>query len=36
MRKWDWGEYMNEVKWPEKKLKKGYNIEICFSYPDEV
>ena len=28
-------EYMNEVNWPEKKLKQGYNIEMCFSYPDE-
>ena len=27
---------MNEVNWPEKKMKKGYKIEICFSYPDEV
>ena len=27
---------MNEVNWPEKKLKKGYKIEMCFSYPYEV
>ena len=26
---------MNEVNWPEKKLKQGYHIEMCFSYPDE-
>ena len=27
---WDGAEYMNEVNWPEKKLKQGYQIEICF------
>ena len=27
---------MNEVNRPEKKLKKGYKIEMCFLYPDEV
>lgn len=32
---WDGAEYMNEVNWPEKKLKKGYKVEICYSYPDE-
>ena len=32
---WDGAEYMNEVNWPEKKLKQGYHIEMCFSYPDE-
>ena len=26
---------MNEVNWPEKKLKQGYHIEMCFSYPDK-
>ena len=26
---------MNEFNWPEKKLKQGYHIEMCFSYPDE-
>ena len=26
---------MNEVNWPENKLKQGYHIEMCFSYPDE-
>ena len=36
MGKWDGAEYMNEVNWPEKKLKKGYKIEMCFLYPDEV
>ena len=36
MGKWDKGDYMNKVNWPEKKLKKGYNIEMCFSFPDEV
>ena len=32
---WDGAEYMNEVNWPEKKLKNGYKIEMCFSYPYE-
>ena len=32
---WDGAEYMNEVNWPEKKLKQGYHIEMCFSYLDE-
>ena len=36
MGKWDGAEYMNEVNCPERKLNKGYNIEMCFSYPDEV
>ena len=27
---WDGPEYMNEVNWPEKKLKKGYKTEMCF------
>ena len=36
MQKWEGDEYMNEVNWPETKLKKGYKIEMCFSYPDEV
>ena len=31
----DGAEYMNEFNWPEKKLKQGYHIEMCFSYPDE-
>ena len=25
-------EYMNEVNWPGKLLKKGYNIEKLFTY----
>ena len=32
---WDEAEYMNEVNWPEKKLKQGYQIGMCFLYPDE-
>ena len=28
-------ECINEVNWPEKKLKQGYHIEMCFSYTDE-
>ena len=36
MGKWYRDEYMNEVNWRERKLKKGYKIEMCFSYPDEV
>ena len=32
---WHGGEYMTEVNWPENKLKQGYHIEMCFSYPDE-
>ena len=32
---WDGTEYTNEVNWPEKKLKQGYRIEMCFLYPDE-
>ena len=32
---WYGTEYMNEVNWPEKKLKQGYHIEMCFSYPDK-
>ena len=31
---WDGCEYMNEVNWPEKTLKKNYKIEMCFSYPE--
>ena len=31
----DGAEYMNEVNWPEKKMKHGYHIDMCFSYPDE-
>ena len=31
----DGAEYINEVNWLEKKLKQGYHIEMCFSYPDE-
>ena len=27
---WDGAEYMNEFNWPEKKLKQGYHIEMCF------
>ena len=27
---WDGVEYMNEVNWPEKKLKQGYHIELFF------
>ena len=30
MGKWDRAEYMNEVNCPEKKLKKGYKIEMYF------
>ena len=30
-----WSEYMYEVNCLEKKLKQGYHIEMCFSYPDE-
>ena len=36
MGKWYGAEYMNKVNWPEERLKKGYNIEMCFSYPYEV
>ena len=36
MGKWDGAEYMNEVNWPENKLKRGYKIDMCFLYPDEV
>ena len=36
MKNWDGDEYMNKVNWSEKKLKKGYKIEMCFSYRDEV
>ena len=32
---WDASEYINEVNCPEKKLKQGYHIEMCFLYPDE-
>jgi len=32
---WDGAEYMNEVNWPGKSLKKGYKLEMCFSYPEE-
>ena len=32
MDKWYGAEYMNKVNWPEKQLKKGYNIEMCFLY----
>ena len=32
---WDGAEYTNGVNWPEKKMKQGYHIEMCFSYPDE-
>ena len=32
---WDGAEYMNEVNWSEKSLKKGYKLEICFWYPEE-
>ena len=35
MGKWDGAEYMNEVNWLEK-LNKGYKIEMCFLYLDEV
>ena len=31
---WDKIEYMNTVNWPEKTLKKGCKIEMCFSYPE--
>ena len=31
---WDGAEYMNEVNWPEKTLKTGYKIEMCFFCPD--
>ena len=27
---------MNKVNCPEKKLKKGYKLEMCFSYLEEV
>ena len=33
---WDGSEYMNEVNWPEKTLKKNYKIEMCFSYPEAL
>ena len=36
MGKWDGAKYTNEMNWPEKKLKKGCKIEMCFSYTDEV
>ena len=32
---WDGEEYMYQVNYTEKKLKQGYHIEMCFSYPDE-
>ena len=32
---YDQAEYLNEVSWPEKKLKKGYKIEKLFEYPEE-
>ena len=35
MGKWDETEYMSEVNRPEKKMKKGYKIEMYFSYLDE-
>ena len=30
---WDGAEYMNEVNCPDKKLKQGYHIDMCFLYP---
>ena len=36
MEKQDRDGYMNKMNWPEKTLQKGYKIEMCFSYPDEV
>ena len=32
---WDGAECMNDFNWPEKKLKQGYHIEMCFLYPDK-
>ena len=32
MRVYDQSNYLNEVNWPETKLKKGYNIEKLFVY----
>ena len=32
---WYGAEYINEFNWPEKILKQGYHIEMCFLYPDE-
>ena len=32
---WDGAKYMNEVNWPEKKLKEGYRIDMYFLYPEE-
>lgn len=31
---WDGAEYLKEVNWPGKKLKKCYDIEMCFPYPE--
>ena len=32
---YDSAEYLNEVNWPDKKLKKGYKLEMLFEYPEE-
>ena len=32
---WDGAEYMNDFNCPEKILKQGYHIKMCFSYSDE-
>ena len=32
---YDSEEYLNEVNWPDKKLKKGYKLEMLFEYPEE-
>ena len=29
---WNRAEYTNKVNWPEKTLKKNYNIEMCLLY----
>mgnify|MGYP006922977555 FL=1 len=32
---YDQAEYLNEISWPENKMKKGYKIEKLFEYPEE-
>ena len=31
----DQSEYMNEINWPGKKLKKGYEIEKLFAHKED-
>ena len=28
-------EYMQNISWPGRKLKKGYSLEKLFEYPEE-